>query len=122
MDQPITCGSAPGRCCAGTGCCAGGACQQAHGNGLGQSYYDCGELDQWTESQAIAAAQAFAPGGTVVDSLNCPACKCATAGGQAAVWCYAGSGVAGLVRVSDTSSCAAAQCPISGLATVHPWH
>jgi hypothetical protein len=114
-------GTAAGQCCAGTGCCSGGACQTAHPNGLGQTYYDCTSLGTHTADQAIAAAQAWSSSGPVVDAPNCLSCKCTSTASQAAVFCYEGSSVSGLVAVSAIGSCAAALCPIPGDATTFEW-
>lgn len=126
-DAKIICGSSPGQCCAGTTCCTGGTCQTAHANGLGQSYYDCSAtMGQWTATQAIAAAQAFAPSAPVIETGTllggCLNCKCTTKGSQAAVWCYAGSPSAGLVGLYDAATCQTTPgCPAQGMSSVHAW-
>lgn len=122
----VVCGRSSGvagKCCAGNGCCPSGACQTAHANGLGQSYYDCGALDEHTQSQAVAAAQAWAPAGTPVESTTCVDCICAIQGTQAAVWCYAGGTAAGRVGLYDgvTSCLATPGCPQQGASNVFTW-
>jgi hypothetical protein len=103
------------------GCC-GSACQTAHANGLGQTYFDCGALDQHTAEQARLAALAWNPSGTpVVSGLSCGLCLCQVRGGQAAVWCYAGSNAKGQVRVTNTPNCLAAVCPLGGPGDL-VWH
>ena len=95
----VACGTS---CCAGTGCCAG-ACQPAHANGLGQSYYDCGALGTYTLVTARLAAAAWAPaGGTDTEPFfggNCFARATATA---CATWCYTGT-FAGRVNLNTIS-------------------
>jgi hypothetical protein len=113
-DAPWACG---GGCCAGTGCCEGGtACQTAHDNGLGQTYYDCGVLDEHTQAQALLAAFAWSATGATHDgdTVCGTFCLCQESGTQAAVWCYAGSPMKGLATVSNVGSCAVATCPFAG--------
>ncbi|HET6410445.1 MAG TPA: hypothetical protein VFG53_00150 [Anaeromyxobacter sp.] len=112
---------APGACCAGSACC-GSSCQTSHSNGLGQNYYDCGALNQHTANQAIAAAQAFAPTGTVVAAPNCPNCVCNSSGAASAVWCYSGSQSSGLVQLfTGATDFLQTSCPLPGLSSVFPW-
>jgi hypothetical protein len=99
-------------------CDGGTTCQTVHPNGLGQSYYDCAPLDQLTLDQARLAAAAWAPDGQPTESLlQCGSCLCRTNGPplsatKAAVWCYAGSNLAGFVAVTDSPNCLSASCPI----------
>jgi hypothetical protein len=138
--DPSSCGTCGHAClaeetCAGGACvcpparlvCDGGAtCQTVHPNGLGQSYYDCLPLDLHTLDQARAAAVAWAPNGQPTESGHpCGSfCLCRTNGPpltatKAAVWCYAGSNLAGFVAVTDSPNCLSAFCPILGQL---PWH
>lgn len=125
-DGKVACGAAAGQCCAGTACCSGGACQAAHANGLGQTYYDCGALDQHTAAQAELAARAYATAGQVEQSQNCGGCWCGTnsAGSpiHTAIWCPAGSTSAGLVQVFEAVSCLQVGCPTPGSPTTFTWH
>jgi hypothetical protein len=119
----VTCGrtgGAAGTCCAGNACCGTG-CQKPHDNGLGQTYYDCGDVDQWTQAQATLAAGAWSSA-PISDSFNCPSCKCVTNGASSAVWCYSGSTSAGFVALSATPTCSAALCPVPNTASTFRWH
>jgi hypothetical protein len=96
-------------------CCPGSGCQTVHPNGLGQSYRDCGPLDEHTSAQALLAAEAWSPAGTTVTSgLQCGSCLCQQSANAAAVWCYAGSQSKGLVRTTPSPNCLAAACPLPG--------
>jgi hypothetical protein len=112
---PVACGGNAGQCCAGNGCCAGSACQTVHANGLGQSYYDCGSLNQHTPAQAQLAAQAWDPTATLLLAPTCgdPNCLCAQGSAKAAIWCYFGSQLdrVGRVLMTPSPNCAAAVCP-----------
>ncbi len=44
--------------CLGTACCAGGACQFGHADGVGDAFYDCVALNTHNSAQAIEAAKA----------------------------------------------------------------
>ncbi len=113
---PLACGDA---CCAGP--CCGSGCQTAHANGLGQTYQDCGSLDEWTADQARLAGEAWSATGTTRGEAVCSVnCVCRESAGQAAVWCYAGSNAPGLVLVTDSPNCFAAACPFPGYGL--PWH
>jgi hypothetical protein len=112
------CGAA---CCAGGTACCGASCQTQHANGLGQYYFDCGSLDQHTLEQAGLAAIAWSASGSTWEAgLACGSCLCRQSATQAAVWCYAGSPMKGLVQVTRSPNCLAAACPISGSAQA--WH
>jgi hypothetical protein len=122
QDRPALCGhslAANGSCCAGDGCCGSG-CQTAHANGLGQTYYDCGALNQYTAAQAALAAKAFAPAATPVPATcDVTSCLCVIDGGSSAVWCYSGSPNSGLVALWNGATCSL--CPVPGLSNVHEW-
>lgn len=114
--QPQACG---GTCCAGDQCCGtgGSACQPAHSNGLGQSYFLGCTLfapAQTTREAALRAAAAWRPDGVARDgTTSCgPACVGQEAGNQCAVWCYGESPVAGLVNLNSLS--ALCVCPSPG--------
>jgi hypothetical protein len=125
---PLVCPANPGACCAGTTCCPGGVCETVHSNGLGQSYYDCGSLNQHTLLQAQLAALAWSPNASLVGGFQIPSCTgdqnclCATTSTQAAVWCAAGSLLdrAGRVLMTPSPNCSAALCPSA--TTGFPWN
>lgn len=110
-----------GGCCAGGDACCVASCQTQHANGLGQFYYDCGSLDEHTHAQAGLAALAWSASGSTWEAgLACGSCLCRQSATQAAVWCYAGSPMKGLVQVTASPNCLAAACPINGSAQA--WH
>ena len=122
--NPTLCGNSsdsPGSCCAGPACCGKG-CETIHSNGLGESYYDCGKTGTFSQAQAIAAAQAFAPTGTVVLAPLCASCVCVNTDSQAAIFCYAGSQLAGLGQLFDVPDCTQAFCPTPGFSTTFHWN
>jgi hypothetical protein len=102
-----------GACCAGgTQCCSNGACQTQHSNGLGQSYFDCNPIytpAQTTQTAAMAAADAWSAGTTIVGTICDPYCLSRQTGSQCATWCYGGSNFAGLVRLNTANN--ACLCP-----------
>jgi hypothetical protein len=96
--------------CAGNGCCAG-ACQTAHSNGAGQSFYDCVALGTYNVTQATAACNAWLLGDAgTCSSIGCTAnagtAVCVNSGGTCKCWKYdpGTSGSNGTVSTS-TSSC-----------------
>lgn len=99
--------------CQTPSCCAGGTCQTAHSNGVGQTFYDCQPPGTYTESEAMAACLAFTG-----SSTQCQAAPmgvfCSSRGicsnGAATCWCwtYAGTG-AGTVE-KQTGFCPST-CP-----------
>jgi hypothetical protein len=96
----VACGTA---CCAGTGCCSG-ACQTAHANGLGQSYFDCGILRTYTQETARLAAAAWAPtGGTDTVEFFSGSCLSRATGSACATWCYEGN-FKGQARLNTSST------------------
>jgi hypothetical protein len=119
----VVCGASPGQCCAGNACCPSGACLTVHRNGLGQSYYDCGALNQHTLAQADLAAKAWSPSARQVNGSlirSCSGdqnCLCAETSSQAAIWCAAGSqaGREGRVLVTDLATCFTAVCPLPSI-------
>jgi hypothetical protein len=119
--DPQNCGACGNACTGSATCSCGARCQTLHANGLGQFYYDCGSLDEHTLVQARLAAIAWSASGSEWESgLQCGFCLCRQSANQAAVWCYAGSPMKGLVQVTDSPNCLAAACPISGSAQA--WH
>ena len=81
------------------GCCAGGACQTAHTDGFGHSFYDCIAAGAYSEQLARDAADAYPQAGTIDTFLQtCGGssifCKRGKMGGTAigcGCWAYAGS-------------------------------
>jgi hypothetical protein len=108
-----TCGVGAGRCCDGTGCCPGGACQTLHSTGLGQTFYSCDPLGTFTRDAALAAAQAWSPtGGTIVEQgLLCLGCLCLQTTTQAATFCY-GEPLPGQASLNTVST--GCLCPPQG--------
>jgi hypothetical protein len=49
-----------GGCQCSTPSCCGSACQTTHNDGVGQNFYDCNPLDDYTAAQALEACQAYA--------------------------------------------------------------
>jgi hypothetical protein len=98
--------------CAGTGCCANGACQDMHNNGIGQTFTDCVAPGTYNQTQATEACAAFTGDASqchvsttcssgvsaVCSDGNPSACNC---------WVFSGSGgnVAGKVRTNSQGSC-----------------
>ena len=110
-----------GACCAGGPACCVSSCQTQHTNGLGQSFFDCGSLDEHTLEQARLAAIAWSGTGSTWEAgLSCSFCLCRQTATQAAVWCFAGSGtLKGLVQLTQSPNCLAAACPFGA---AQQWH
>jgi hypothetical protein len=103
----VPCGGASKTCCAGNACC-GSACQPAHSNGLGQTYYDCAPLGTLSRITAQGAASAWAPSGVDYDLTNCGGgCYARQTSNACAVWCYDGLwvGKANLNTISVSCLC-----------------
>jgi hypothetical protein len=102
--------------CAGNKCCASGACQVKHDDGVGQSFFDCVAQNTYDLAQASAACAAFTGDPTQChDNATCAAngtnAVCSDGSSQACdCWVYAGSS-AGRVRTSSSSSC---YCDVHG--------
>jgi stigma-specific protein Stig1 len=99
--------------CAGTGCCSG-ACQTAHSNGLGQTFYDCTAAGTYNLTQANEARAAWTVAGT--DTIA-PGCGTGAVARQAfdrcAVWVYSGGGAGHvyLNTIDNTCLCPTASDP-----------
>jgi hypothetical protein len=99
-----------------------------HSSGLGPNFYDCNPVQTYTYEEAYRAAQAWSPTGPVpVQALGCGApCVCTLDGPSstatgAAIFCY-GAPYEGLMATFASPLCAAASCPVRGLATTAPWY
>jgi len=95
-------------------------CQTVHSTGLGQTYFSCNATGAHSQTDAEAAAQAWAPAGTAgVPDCGFP-CIGRISGASCAVWCPTGSNLAGLVGLNPLSAvclCPSAGnplCPVSG--------
>jgi hypothetical protein len=118
-----TCG-ANGCECPTPGCC-GAACQSAHSDGLGQSFYDCVAQGTHTQAQAKAACAAFTgdAGSCTMSSACCDDslglcitvqstdAVCGMISAQCHCWSYVGDD-SGTVQTPD-AGCAEV-CPASG--------
>jgi len=98
--------TANGCACAGNGCCAGGTCQTAHTNGVGQTFYDCVAQGTLDATQATEACAAFTGSAGQCGSLTCAGTAiCSEGSGQACdCWIYSGT-AAGHVRTSSPGAC-----------------
>jgi hypothetical protein len=84
------------------GCCASGACQDQHNNGVGGNYYDCTTPGTYDQTQAEEAANSdTAQAGSLVNGTcgsgsNVAQIECKTAGsgstGTCTCWTYAATG------------------------------
>ena len=116
----INCGEpASGGCnCAGTACCSG-SCQTAHSNGVGQTFYDCNELNVHSEPSATEACTAYVitEGGEASDCVSGNSCSqtpdnlsvCWSTNGGSTVlgsycWEYAGTNAGKVVNTSCPES------------------
>jgi hypothetical protein len=82
--------------CPTPSCCSGGACETAHSNGVGQTFYDCQPKGMYTESEATAACVAFAGSSTQCQAAPsvCGSSRAICSNGASTCWCwtYAGTG------------------------------
>jgi hypothetical protein len=108
----LVCVGAGKRCCDGTACCPGGACQTVHDNGLGGTWRDCSPARTYTLDAAGAAADAWATGVSYTEfQLGCLGCFGRQTANACAVWCYDGV-FAGTVHENTLSD--ACLCPPQG--------
>jgi hypothetical protein len=104
--------------CATPGCCSGGKCQQTHGNGVGQNFYDCNSTGTHNQTQANEACAAFTGNASACSSSSiccgalCPFLGttsnsvCGASNGTCHCWQYGGSNP-GKVESPSASSCKA---------------
>ena len=95
--------------CMSAGCCPGGACQQTHTNGLGQSYYDCTAPGTYNAQQALEACTAFTGDATQCDAITCSSgdlavCSDGSSSSACDCWIYSGS-QATRVKTGGKASC-----------------
>ena len=104
-------------CCTGGDACCGTACQPAHDNGLGGTYFlGCSLFapNETTQEAAVRAADAWNAGTTVVDTTACGTyCLGRQTATSCAIWCYGISGVAGRVELNTINN-ACVTCPTFG--------
>jgi hypothetical protein len=88
---------AGGCACEASTCCSSGACQTAHSNGVGQTFYDCEAQGTFTQTLAMEACVAFT--GTNTQCVAAPVGVCGSSraicsNGASTCWCwtYAGTG------------------------------
>jgi hypothetical protein len=125
---PKACGT---NCCIGTTCCGSGSsatCQTAHGNGLGNDFFDCTASyptpASTTRDAAVLAAKAWGASAPFDATFCLGTCVAGLKGASCAVWCWgdpATSPLSGRVG-TDTSSglgCSALACP--NLTTSPTW-
>jgi len=120
----LTCG---GQCCSGPACCGSSGsqtCQYTHNNGVGQTFYDCIPVGDYSQPLATDAANAWSTTGSDTFTV-CPGCLARQVpslnGGLGAcgIWCYDSSGVSipGTVNVVQTQICLSSYCPGSSSST-----
>ena len=115
---PATPTACAANCCAGTGCCGSGSsatCKTAHGNGLGQDFFDCTASyptpKSTTRPAAVLAAQAWGASAPFDATFCDPFCVAGEKPGKCAIWCYQDSNAAGHVLESSAPSCSSFGCP-----------
>src|SRR5262249_54745687 len=101
--------------CAGSGCCASGACQTLHDNGVGQQFDDCVAGGTYDQTQATEACAAFTG-----DASQCHVSTTCASGVSAVCsdgsssacncWVFGGSGV-GKVKTNSQGNC---NCSVHG--------
>jgi hypothetical protein len=86
----------------------------AHGNGLGQTYYDCYQQGTWSRVTAGSASAAW-NAGPVTPYEVVPSCFLDCLGWQTgtscAVWCYGRNSLAGRVGLNAVNNDCNAACP-----------
>jgi hypothetical protein len=95
-------------------CCPSGVCQNAHSNGITQTWYDCVPLGTYTQAQAMAACTAFT--GDSAQCTDAPVGICGPArgvcsSGASTCWCWTFAGsAAGTAEHQPGPACPVA-CP-----------
>jgi hypothetical protein len=106
-------------------CCSGGACQTAHSNGTGQTFYDCVPQGTYTLTQAMAACAAFSGGsGQCSQQSTTALCSmsmqskgvCSSSGSQCWCWQYQGFAPGTVEALMGPIGCPGV-CPVGGQTT-----
>jgi hypothetical protein len=85
----------------------------AHGNGLGQTFFDCTVSytpNSTTRDAAVLAAKAFGDPAPTDTNVCGPNCVQGQASGACAIWCFGGSPFPGLASIG-AAPCTALTCP-----------